>query len=155
MKTSLRERWQEVAEEIAYSPQRLQTSFKSSFSLSSVIFSSMRSSKIYFYEQRRNKTIISTMKTSLRERWQEVAEEIERTKIPEIHLLTVDEDIPKNKAQCLGISFKETFVISPYTASPPKFSLYVSVEYLSHSLVKTHLTPCLDTFSYLKKSHQF
>jgi hypothetical protein len=32
------------------------------------------------------------MKTSLRERWQEVAEEIERTKIPEIHLLTVDED---------------------------------------------------------------
>ena len=37
------------------------------------------------YEKRRNKTIIGTMKTSLRERWQEVAEEIERTKIPEIH----------------------------------------------------------------------
>ncbi|MDQ6976420.1 MAG: type II restriction endonuclease, partial [Mariprofundaceae bacterium] len=51
------------------------------------------------YEQRRNKTIIGTMKTSLRERWQEVAEEIERTKIPEIHLLTVDENISKNKAQ--------------------------------------------------------
>jgi hypothetical protein len=51
------------------------------------------------YEQRRNKTIIGTMKTSLRERWQEVAEEIERTKIPEIHLLTVDEVIPKSKAQ--------------------------------------------------------
>lgn len=39
------------------------------------------------------------MKTSLRERWQEVAEEIERTKIPEIHLLTADESIPKSKAQ--------------------------------------------------------
>lgn len=51
------------------------------------------------YEQRRNKTIIGTMKTSLRERWQEVAEEIERTKIPEIHLLTVDENISKSKAQ--------------------------------------------------------
>ncbi|KAF3983609.1 MAG: type II restriction endonuclease [Methylococcales symbiont of Hymedesmia sp. n. MRB-2018] len=51
------------------------------------------------YEQRRNKTIIGTMKTSLRERWQEVAEEIERTKIPEIHLLTVDDEISKNKAQ--------------------------------------------------------
>ena len=51
------------------------------------------------YEQRRNKTIIGTMKTSLRERWQEVAEEIERTKIPEIHLLTVDEVIPKSKAR--------------------------------------------------------
>lgn len=51
------------------------------------------------YEKRRNKTIIGTMKTSLRERWQEVAEEIERTKIPEIHLLTADEDISRSKAQ--------------------------------------------------------
>lgn len=50
------------------------------------------------YEKRRNKTIIGTMKTSLRERWQEVAEEIERTKIPEIHLLTADEEISKSKA---------------------------------------------------------
>lgn len=51
------------------------------------------------YKNRRNKTIIGTMKTSLRERWQEVAEEIERTKIPVIHLLTADENIPKSKAQ--------------------------------------------------------
>lgn len=51
------------------------------------------------FKKRRNKTIIGTMKTSLRERWQEVAEEIERTKIPEIHLLTADEDISKTKAQ--------------------------------------------------------
>lgn len=50
------------------------------------------------FRKRRNKTIIGTMKTSLRERWQEVAEEIERTKIPEIHLLTVDDNIPKSKA---------------------------------------------------------
>jgi len=47
---------------------------------------------------RRDKVIIGTMKTSLRERWQEVAEEIERTKIPVIHLLTVDTEIPTNKA---------------------------------------------------------
>ena len=51
------------------------------------------------YEKRRNKTIVGTMKTSLRERWQEVAEEIERTKIPEIHLLTSDENISVSKAQ--------------------------------------------------------
>lgn len=51
------------------------------------------------FKQRRNKTIIGTMKTSLRERWQEVAEEIERTKIPEIHLLTADEDISLTKAK--------------------------------------------------------
>ena len=51
------------------------------------------------YAERRNKTIIGTMKTSLRERWQEVAEEIDRTKIPEIHLLTADDNIPMSKAQ--------------------------------------------------------
>jgi hypothetical protein len=51
------------------------------------------------YADRRNKTIIGTMKTSLRERWQEVAEEIERTKIPTIHLLTADDNIPKSKAK--------------------------------------------------------
>jgi len=51
------------------------------------------------YEKRRGKTIVGTMKTSLRERWQEVAEEIERTKIPQIHLLTADQDISVSKAQ--------------------------------------------------------
>lgn len=51
------------------------------------------------YEKRRNKTIVGTMKTSLRERWQEVAEEIERTKIPVIHLLTADENISLSKAK--------------------------------------------------------
>ena len=50
------------------------------------------------FKERRNKAIIGTMKTSLRERWQEVAEEIERTKIPVIHLLTVDESISKLKS---------------------------------------------------------
>lgn len=63
------------------------------------------------FNQRRNKTIIGTMKTSLRERWQEVAEEIERTKIPEIHLLTVDEDISTNKAAEMS---KHNIVIVTY-----------------------------------------
>lgn len=49
--------------------------------------------------QRRDKVIIGTMKTSLRERWQEVSEEIQRTGIPKIHLLTVDDDISLNKAK--------------------------------------------------------
>ena len=38
------------------------------------------------------------MKTSLRERWQEVAEEIKRTNVPSIYLLTADQDIANNKA---------------------------------------------------------
>lgn len=45
------------------------------------------------FEKRRNKTIIGTMKTTLRERWQEVVEEVARSNIPSIHLLTVDDDI--------------------------------------------------------------
>lgn len=85
----------------------LQYSFDSQGKVGRKIFSKLGLGKkvdsilpnIACYEQRRNKTIIGTMKTSLRERWQEVAEEIERTKIPEIHLLTTDEDISKSKAQ--------------------------------------------------------
>lgn len=64
------------------------------------------------FNKRRNKTIIGTMKTSLRERWQEVAEEIERTKIPEIHLLTADEDISLSKAEEMG---KHNIIVVTYS----------------------------------------
>ena len=39
------------------------------------------------------------MKTTLRERWQEVIEEINRTGLPSIYLLTVDEDISASKVE--------------------------------------------------------
>lgn len=64
------------------------------------------------FNKRRNKTIIGTMKTSLRERWQEVAEEIERTKIPEIHLLTADDNISKSKADEMG---KHNIIVVAYS----------------------------------------
>ena len=64
------------------------------------------------FNKRRNKTIIGTMKTSLRERWQEVAEEIERTKIPEIHLLTVDDNISSSKAEEMG---KHNIIVVAYS----------------------------------------
>lgn len=54
------------------------------------------------FEENRAKVIIGTMKTSLRERWQEVAEEISRTNIPSIFLLTRDEDISSNKAEAMS-----------------------------------------------------
>ncbi len=57
---------------------------------------------IQAFETRRDKAIVGTMKTTLRERWQEVVEELERTKIPKIHLLTADEDIAKNKVLEMG-----------------------------------------------------
>ena len=54
------------------------------------------------FKQRRDKVIIGTMKTTLRERWQEVIEEIQRTGLPSIHLLTMDDDISENKAIQMG-----------------------------------------------------
>lgn len=50
------------------------------------------------FNERRDKTIIGSMKTTLRERWQEVVEEISRANIPCIYLLTLDKDISENKA---------------------------------------------------------
>jgi len=54
------------------------------------------------FEKRRDKVIIGTMKTTLRERWQEVIEEIARTGLPRIYLLTMDDDISENKAVQMG-----------------------------------------------------
>lgn len=51
---------------------------------------------IEHYQKNRSKCMILTMKTTLRERWQEVIEELNRTKIPSIYLLTLDEAISSN-----------------------------------------------------------
>ncbi|MFR9535008.1 MAG: type II restriction endonuclease [Rikenellaceae bacterium] len=51
------------------------------------------------FEQRRDKVIIGTMKTTLRERWQEVIEELNRAGLPSIYLLTVDKDITLSKVE--------------------------------------------------------
>ena len=45
------------------------------------------------YVKNRAKCAIVTMKTTLRERWQEVAEELSRTNVPHIYLLTVDDTL--------------------------------------------------------------
>lgn len=48
------------------------------------------------YNSNRSKCALVTTKTTLRERWQEVAEELSRTNIPHIYLLTVDENVTEN-----------------------------------------------------------
>jgi hypothetical protein len=42
------------------------------------------------------------MKTTLRERWQEVIEELSRTGLPKIYLLTMDDDIAASKSESMG-----------------------------------------------------
>lgn len=51
------------------------------------------------FDQRRDQVVIGTMKTTLRERWQEVIEELNRTGLPSIYLLTADEDISAGKVE--------------------------------------------------------
>ncbi len=51
------------------------------------------------FKEFRNKTIVGSMKTTLRERWQEVVEEISRSNLPNIYLLTVDDNISESKVQ--------------------------------------------------------
>jgi 3-keto-L-gulonate-6-phosphate decarboxylase len=51
--------------------------------------------------QKRTHCAIITMKTSLRERWQEVVEEIERTKAPHIFLLTLDGGLNPSNLQAM------------------------------------------------------
>lgn len=48
------------------------------------------------YLDDRAQTMVITMKTSLRERWQEVVEELRRTNIPSIYLLTVDPNLTQS-----------------------------------------------------------
>lgn len=81
--------------------------FESQASIGSQNFKTKRLGKIVdsllphldAFEQRRDKVVIGTMKTTLRERWQEVIEEINRTGLPSIYLLTADEDISESKAE--------------------------------------------------------
>ncbi|MBK2259607.1 type II restriction endonuclease [Francisella philomiragia] len=64
--------------------------------LGKVVDSILPSTKAF--SEFRNKTIVGSMKTTLRERWQEVVEEITRSNLPNIYLLTVDIDISVSKA---------------------------------------------------------
>lgn len=79
--------------------------YESQASIGKKAFSELRLGKIVdsilpsvnCFKELRNKTIVGTMKTTLRERWQEVVEEIQRSNLPNIYLLTVDDDISENK----------------------------------------------------------
>lgn len=53
------------------------------------------------YTENRSQTMVITLKTSLRERWQEVIDEIARTRVPRIFLMTVDQDLNKQMAHTI------------------------------------------------------
>ncbi len=49
------------------------------------------------YAQKRDDCVIISMKTSLRERWQQLVEELQRTRVPHIYLATLGEDLNEDK----------------------------------------------------------
>jgi hypothetical protein len=53
------------------------------------------------YENLRNKCAIISTKTTLRERWQQVVEELERSNVPHIYLATLGEDVTHNVLQIM------------------------------------------------------
>ncbi len=53
------------------------------------------------YESRRSSCGIVSVKTSLRERWQEVVEELQRSNVPHIYLATLDEGISINQVNTM------------------------------------------------------
>lgn len=53
------------------------------------------------YEEQRNKCAIISTKTTLRERWQQVVEELQRSNVPHIYLATLDKDITSNVLQIM------------------------------------------------------
>lgn len=62
------------------------------------------------YSKNRAKCAVVTAKTSLRERWQEVAEELQRTNVPHIFLLTADDAVTGNTVDIIG-NYNITLVV--------------------------------------------
>ena len=78
------------------------------------------------FDQRRDKVVIGTMKTTLRERWQEVVEEVSRAGLPKIYLLTMDEDISDSKAQQMG-KHNIVLVVPEWVKKQEKLSKYRNI----------------------------
>ncbi len=76
------------------------------------------------FNENRARCIIATMKTTIRERWQEVVEELNRTNIPSIHLLTLDESITEN---VLTLMKNHNMTLVTYKEIKQKFPKFTNI----------------------------
>lgn len=76
------------------------------------------------YDKNRSKCMVITMKTTLRERWQQVVEELNRTNVPAIHLLTLDEGISSN---VLDLMKNHNITLVTYRETKDKFVGYSNI----------------------------
>ena len=79
---------------------RLGTNFYRENSLGKIIDVVVPSKEAYLTN--RSRCAILTAKTTLRERWQEVVEELTRTNVPHLYLLTIDEVISGSVMETLA-----------------------------------------------------
>ena len=87
------------------------------------------------FEARRDKTIIGSMKTTLRERWQEVVEEIGRSGVPSIYLLTCDDNISESKIRQMSGHNIVLVVLKEIKDKLPNFRNVISFEeYFSNEI---------------------
>lgn len=56
------------------------------------------------YTENKRNTLLISAKTTLRERWQEVGDEMSRTKAREMYLATIDDTISQNKINLIGMN---------------------------------------------------
>ena len=100
----------------------LGTSFYSKHGLGKMVDGVIPGAKAY--ASSRNQCQIVTMKTTLRERWQEVVEELNRTNIPHIYLLTLDGSISENVLQTMK---HQNITLVDYLEVKKKFPNYKNI----------------------------
>ncbi len=76
------------------------------------------------YSVNRSKCMVTTMKTTIRERWQEVVEELNRTNIPSIYLLTLDEGITENT---LSLMSNHNITLVTYDTIKEKYPTFTNI----------------------------
>ena len=79
---------------------------------------------IEFYENNRQKCAVLTAKTSLRERWSQIIEEMQRALIPHLYLLTVDQSVSSNT---LNTMKEHNITLVTYAGTADKYSQFSNV----------------------------
>jgi hypothetical protein len=91
------------------------------------------------FEANRSQCVFITMKTSLRERWQEVAEEQNRTNIPTVYLLTMDTTFSEENIRRMNHSNINLVVSSDIKEKYHSFSSICSYETFFNRTIPRYL----------------
>lgn len=91
------------------------------------------------FEQNRSQCVFLTMKTSLRERWQEVVEEQNRTNIPTVYLLTLEDTFSEENIRRMNHSNINLVVLNEVKNQYTAFSNIISFEVFFNKTIPNYL----------------